>query len=54
MAAQDATAAAQRPVQAAIVATGVTPAIQGQQLSSIVSVTPTTIIVSKIQIFLVS
>ncbi|XP_059176200.1 helicase domino-like isoform X2 [Physella acuta] len=47
-AAQDATVAAQRPVQAAIVATGVTPAIQGQQLSSIVSVTPTTIIAGQV------
>uniref|UniRef100_A0A2C9JZS6 Helicase domino n=1 Tax=Biomphalaria glabrata TaxID=6526 RepID=A0A2C9JZS6_BIOGL len=37
---QDPTSVTQRPVQTAIVATGVTPAIQGPQLSSIVSVTP--------------
>ncbi|BFZ18188.1 hypothetical protein BsWGS_21227 [Bradybaena similaris] len=43
----DAVAAAQRPVQAAIATPGVNAAIQGQQLSSIVSVTPTTVITNQ-------
>ncbi|GFN95545.1 E1a-binding protein p400 [Plakobranchus ocellatus] len=45
---QDVGALAQRTVQAGLATPGVTPTIQGQQLSSIVSVTPTTVITGQV------
>ncbi|KAK3749018.1 hypothetical protein RRG08_056925 [Elysia crispata] len=44
----DVTALAQRTVQAGLATPGVTPTLQGQQLSSIVSVTPTTVITGQV------
>uniref|UniRef100_A0A0B7BEW9 Helicase C-terminal domain-containing protein n=2 Tax=Arion vulgaris TaxID=1028688 RepID=A0A0B7BEW9_9EUPU len=43
----EAQAVAQRAIQAGIVTPGVTPTIQGQQLTSVVSVTPTTVITNQ-------
>ncbi|GFR90727.1 E1A-binding protein p400 [Elysia marginata] len=45
---QDVSALAQRTVQAGFATPGVTPTLQGQQLSSIVSVTPTTVITGQV------